>query len=133
MFWEELIAYFPRYDMNHIENNMSDNSTTVARVIIFMATFLLSCCLAMIGGFLQNHYQALSHDDVWGSGGMNPPFLTLALDEGEWSASLPGHFTNNGKSLSIYWIGDWVHSRASLAVVEKKNSLVPAGNQTPAV
>jgi hypothetical protein len=28
-----------------------------------------------------------------GSGGAVPPFLTSALDGGEWSASCPGHFT----------------------------------------
>jgi hypothetical protein len=27
-----------------------------------------------------------------GSGGIAPPFLTSALDEGKWSASSPGHF-----------------------------------------
>jgi hypothetical protein len=28
-----------------------------------------------------------------GSGGRAPPFLTRALDEGEWSASRPSRFT----------------------------------------
>jgi hypothetical protein len=28
-----------------------------------------------------------------GSGGIAPPFLTLALDLGKWSASCPGRFT----------------------------------------
>jgi hypothetical protein len=27
------------------------------------------------------------HEDVWGSGGVPPQFLTLVLDRGEWSAS----------------------------------------------
>jgi hypothetical protein len=31
--------------------------------------------------------------DVCGSGGVAPPFMTSALDEGEWSASRPGRFT----------------------------------------
>jgi hypothetical protein len=31
------------------------------------------------------------HEDVWGRGA--PPFLTSALDGGQWSASLPGRFT----------------------------------------
>jgi hypothetical protein len=26
-FWEELIAYFPRYDTGHIENDASNNSS----------------------------------------------------------------------------------------------------------
>jgi hypothetical protein len=28
--------------------------------------------------------QALCHEDIWGSGGITPLFLTLALDGGEW-------------------------------------------------
>jgi hypothetical protein len=36
--------------------------------------------------------RALCHEDM-GSGGIAPPFLTLALDRGEWSASCPCHFT----------------------------------------
>jgi hypothetical protein len=35
----------------------------------------------------------VSHEDVWGNGGITAPFLILALDGGEWSASRPGHFT----------------------------------------
>jgi hypothetical protein len=30
---------------------------------------------------------------TWGSGGVAPQFLASALDEGEWSASLPSCFT----------------------------------------
>jgi hypothetical protein len=30
---------------------------------------------------------------TWGSGGIAPPFLTSALDEGEWLASCPDCFT----------------------------------------
>jgi hypothetical protein len=32
---------------------------------------------------------ALWHKDVWESGGIAPPFLTSAIDGGEWSASCP--------------------------------------------
>jgi hypothetical protein len=39
---------------------------------------------------LINH--ALCHGDIWGSGGIAPPFLTSTLDGGEWSASRPGRF-----------------------------------------
>jgi hypothetical protein len=34
--------------------------------------------------------QAPRHEDVWGNGGTAPPFLILALDGGEWSASRLG-------------------------------------------
>jgi hypothetical protein len=32
-------------------------------------------------------------EDVWGSGGMAPPFMKSALNGGEWSASRPCRFT----------------------------------------
>jgi hypothetical protein len=35
---------------------------------------------------------------VWGSGGIAPPFLTSAVDGGEWSASRPGRFIARGRS-----------------------------------
>jgi hypothetical protein len=35
---------------------------------------------------MLNYYFVL-HEDIWGSGGIAPPFLTLALDGGESSAS----------------------------------------------
>jgi hypothetical protein len=37
--------------------------------------------------------QALCLEDIWGSGTVAPPFLTSALDGGEWSASRPCRFT----------------------------------------
>jgi hypothetical protein len=37
-------------------------------------------------------------EDVWGSGGIVPPFLTSALDGGEWPALLPCRFTLRGKT-----------------------------------
>jgi hypothetical protein len=36
--------------------------------------------------------EALCHEGVRGSGRMARPFLTSALDGGEWSASRPGRF-----------------------------------------
>jgi hypothetical protein len=47
-FWEELIAYFPWYDTDHIQNNSSNKSYIVC---VFVATviFLPSRCLAMVG------------------------------------------------------------------------------------
>jgi hypothetical protein len=53
-FWEELIAYFPWYDTDHIENDVSNNSSIVACVFVTAVTFLPSRFLAMIGGFLPN-------------------------------------------------------------------------------
>jgi hypothetical protein len=53
-FWEILIAYFPWYNTDRIENNGSNNSSIVACVFVTAFKFLKSRCLATIGGFLQN-------------------------------------------------------------------------------
>jgi hypothetical protein len=53
-FWEELIAYFPRYDTGHIENDASNNSPIVACVLVTAVTFLPSRCLAPLGGFIPS-------------------------------------------------------------------------------
>jgi hypothetical protein len=46
-------------------------------------------------------------------------FLTSALVEGEWSASLPGRFYPRGKSPQYPLIGGWVDPRAGLDKMEK--------------
>jgi hypothetical protein len=69
---------------------------------------------------------------TWGSGGIAPLFLTLAVYGGEWSASRPCRFNLGERSSSIHWIGSWLGSRAGRRYGEEKN-INPAGNQTPAV
>jgi hypothetical protein len=60
---------------------------------------------------IQHH-----HESGWGSGGTTPPFLTLALDGGEWSASRSGRYFHS--------IGGWVVPRAAgLDATEKRKSL----------
>jgi hypothetical protein len=49
---------------------------------------------------------ALCHEDIWGSGGIAPPFLT--------SASCPCRFTPGERAPGTHWIGGWVGSRAGL-------------------
>jgi hypothetical protein len=44
--------------------------------------------------------EAPHHEDVWGSRGTAPPFLTSELD-GDWSASRPDLFTPQGKHKPI--------------------------------
>jgi hypothetical protein len=52
---------------------------------------------------------------MYGGGrGIAPPFLTLALDGGEWSVSHSGHFTPGEIAPGTYWIGGWVGPTASL-------------------
>jgi hypothetical protein len=64
--------------------------------------------------------RALRHEDVWRSGGVAPPFLTLALDGGEWSASHPGRFTSGERTPGTRWTGGCVDPRAGLDTVEKR-------------
>jgi hypothetical protein len=48
------------------------------------------------------------HEDVSGSSGIAPPFLTSALDGGEWSTSCRVHFTADERTPSTHWIRGWV-------------------------
>jgi hypothetical protein len=59
----------------------------------------------------------------WGSGGIAPPFLTSALDGGEWSFSRTGRFTPGERSPGTLWRGGWVSPRAGLDAVEKEKML----------
>jgi hypothetical protein len=61
---------------------------------------------------------------TWGSGGIDPPFLTLALDGGERSGSCPGHFTSVEIAPNTYWTGGWVDPRANMDAVEKKKVIL---------
>jgi len=49
--------------------------------------------------------------------------LTLALDGGEWSASLTDRFTPGKRTTNTHWIGGWVGSRTGLDTVPKRKSL----------
>jgi hypothetical protein len=55
-------------------------------------------------------------------GGVAPPFLTSALDGGEWSASRPSRFTSGERALGTRWLGGWVGPRAGLVSVEKRKT-----------
>jgi hypothetical protein len=54
---------------------------------------------------------------IWGSGGIAPPFLTPALDGGEWSALRPGRFIRGETTPGNHLIGP-VDPRAGLDAVE---------------
>jgi hypothetical protein len=70
--------------------------------------------------YLIKHYALRT---VWGNGCIAPPFLALALDEGEWSASRPGRFTLAERVPGTHWIRGWVAARAGLDSVEKRKIL----------
>jgi hypothetical protein len=51
---------------------------------------------------------------VGGSEGISPPFLTSALDGGEWSVSHPCRFTPEEGANGTHFIGNRVNPRAGL-------------------
>jgi hypothetical protein len=70
------------------------------------------------GKFVPVLNYAPRHEDVWGSGDIAPPFLTLALDGGEWSASCPSRFTPGERVDGTHCIRGWVGPIAGLDTVE---------------
>jgi hypothetical protein len=85
--------------------------------------------MAKLSLYLIN--EAPLHKDVWGSGGIVPPFLTLALDGGDWWASCPSCFTPGERAPATHWTGHWARLRADQDDLEKRKSLSPTENQTP--
>jgi hypothetical protein len=61
-FWEEIITYFPWYDMDRIKTDLSNNSSTVGCVFVAEVTFLKYRCIAAIGEFLRSRCLATTGD-----------------------------------------------------------------------
>jgi hypothetical protein len=59
-------------------------------------------------------------------------FLPWTLGGGECRASRPCRFNTWGRATDTRWIGGSVGARADPDAVEKRKSLAPAGNRTPA-
>jgi hypothetical protein len=55
--------------------------------------------------------------------GSKPPFLTLAVDGGKWSASHTSHFNPGEITPSAQWIRGWVGLRFGLDTVDKRKIL----------
>jgi hypothetical protein len=55
--------------------------------------------------------------------------VELAVGGGEWSALCPGCFTHMERTPFTHERGGWVGPRASLDVLEKTKSFVPAGTR----
>jgi hypothetical protein len=70
---------------------------------------------------------------TYGEWSYSPTILTLAVYVGEWLASRPGRLNPKERALGILFIGYWVGPRVGLDAVEKRKSLAPAGDLTPAV
>jgi hypothetical protein len=75
-------------------------------------------------------FLCLINEFVWGSGGIGPSFLTLALDGSKWSASQLCTFTLDERACDTYWIEGCVSPRACLGTVEKRKFLSQQGIET---
>jgi hypothetical protein len=58
------------------------------------------------------------HEDVWGSGGIHPPFLNSTPDGDEWLVSRTGRFAPGERASGTHWIERWVGPRAGQDAVE---------------
>jgi hypothetical protein len=74
--------------------------------------------------FLVFNY-ALCHKDIWVSLGIVPPFLTSALDGGEWLVLRHGRFVTREIAHATHWLGGWVGPRAGLDAVERRRIFNP--------
>jgi hypothetical protein len=63
-------------------------------------------------------------EDVWGGEVQLHALLTSALDGGEWSTSLPCHFTPWEITPGTHSLGSWVGPRVGVEAVEKRTSLL---------
>jgi hypothetical protein len=74
---------------------------------------------------------ALCHEDIWGSGGIDPPFVISAVDTGEWWASRSGRFIP-GKSASVPATQEVWWAPESVWTLWTREKSCTAGNQTRA-
>jgi hypothetical protein len=68
---------------------------------------------------------SLCHEDVRWSGGIALPFLTTALDGGEWSGSRPGRFISGERAFGTHCAGAWLGARISTNAVVQRNIPCP--------
>jgi hypothetical protein len=73
----------------------------------------------------------LCREDIWGSGGIAPPFLNSALDGGEWSVSRSSRFTPGERVPSSHSIGGWVGLRSGPDAVAYRKMSCPYRGSNP--
>jgi hypothetical protein len=69
----------------------------------------------------------LCHETTWGNGGIAPPSLISALDQGEWSASRLCPFAPGEMARGTHWIGGWVGLIVGLDAARKRKKVVLSG------
>jgi hypothetical protein len=100
---------------NHKKLNIKHNFLCTS-VNVRYTYMKISCCVFK---------QAPCHEDIWGSRDTTPPFWTLALERGEWSASCPEHITTRKKATGTHCRGGWVGPTASLDSVLNRKITCP--------
>jgi hypothetical protein len=76
--------------------------------------------LLKVNLFLFLISQELCHEDIYGSRGIAPPFLTSTLDGGEWTAFRPCRLTPGTPPPCTHCIGGWVGPRVGLDAAEDR-------------
>lgn len=74
---------------------------------------------------------ASSHEDVWGSGSIAPPYFISTLDRSKWSVSRPGRFSSGESTPDVRWIRRWVGPRASMDAVYLRKISFPYQGSNP--
>jgi hypothetical protein len=94
------------------------NETRILYVLNFIRNSYVFLCKHIVPVLeLIKHHVMKAYG---GSKCIIPPFLTLALDGIEWSASRPGRSTPREIATGIHWIGGWVGPRSGVDVVDKR-------------
>jgi len=94
----------------------------------------LMCCSVYVKIKLPLWFfnRAPRHEDILGEWRYSSTqFLTSALDEGEWSASLPDRFTSKERDLGTHWIGVSVGPTVGLNTVSKRKIPSPRWASNP--
>jgi hypothetical protein len=104
------ISYSPR--VHRLVLRPAAPHVAVEDSLRFVSNVKLSLCLI---------YWVLCHEDIWGSGGIAPPFLTSALDGGDWWASRSCRLVPGEIALGTRWIEGGVGYRFGLGTVENRN------------
>jgi hypothetical protein len=64
-------------------------------------------------------------EDMWGCGGIAPPFLTSTVDGGEWLASRHFRFTPGKRVRGLHYVRGWVGSIFGLDSVDQRKNFLP--------
>jgi hypothetical protein len=93
----------------------------------FKKCAILNVFTGLVITSLKGKVVSARHDGIWDSGGVAPPFFTLALDGGELSASRLCRYTLRQRAPGTHWIGSWVCPRAGLDAGEETTILTLPG------